>query len=93
VSTAKKVGSFLWSNACKVGSAIDTKISESEKLSRARDVTKQKLQVVGQVLNTSLVEVIDKVSTSKKGDIHQAQPVIGAADPSLAQTVSPSINN
>jgi hypothetical protein len=87
------MGSFLWGKACKVGSAIDTKISESEKLSRARDVTKQKLQVVGQVLNTSLVEVIDKVSTSKKGDLHQAQPVIGAADPSLALTVSPTINN
>jgi hypothetical protein len=48
---------------------------------------------VGHVLNTSLVEVIDIVSTSKKGDIHQAQPVIGASDPLQAQIVSTSINN
>ena len=43
-STAQKVGTFLWSNISKVGSAIDTKIiSNSEKLSHARDVTKTKL--------------------------------------------------
>jgi hypothetical protein len=60
VSTAKKLGTFLWSNACKVGSAIDTKISESEKLSHARDVTKTKLKKVGEALNTGVVEAIDK---------------------------------
>ena len=79
VSTAKTIGSFLWSNACKVGSAIDSKINKSEKLSHAKEVTKTKFKTVKQVLNTNLVEVIDKVAATKKGDKHLTEPVIGSS--------------
>jgi hypothetical protein len=70
VSTAKKVGTFLWGNLCKVGNAIDNQISNNEKLSHAKTVTKTKLLAVGEVLNTGLVEVIEKVASTKKGDTH-----------------------
>ncbi len=60
------VGGFLYTQAKEITHKIDQKIDQNEKLAKARDTTKEKINVVGNAVVKGVSSIFKKIGFKKE---------------------------
>lgn len=61
----KAVGGFIVDNSKRIGSKLDAKIMENEKLARAKEVARQSANKTGKAIGTGVTSLLTKVGLRK----------------------------